>query len=150
MNEMVNHPAHYQGAGGVEVIDVIEFYDFSASWHLSDALKYLLRAGKKGGPEKLVEDLKKARFYMRRWQDHDFVAPAYSGALKFKTKHGSELTLRQVVSAFSIDNIFIAAAAEMLLMVGNDQYRQPRTWLAKALNSLDGAIAELEPTRDGK
>lgn len=60
MTDSVNHPQHYQ-AGGVEVIDVIE--SFGLGFHLGNAVKYVLRAGRKGDT---VEDLKKARWYIDR------------------------------------------------------------------------------------
>lgn len=56
----VNHPAHYQGKK-FEVIDIIE--DFELSFNLGNALKYILRAGKKGNT---TEDLKKAIWYIKR------------------------------------------------------------------------------------
>ena len=40
----VDHPAHYQG-NGIEVIDVIESFDLS--FRLGNAVKYILRAGRK-------------------------------------------------------------------------------------------------------
>lgn len=60
MSEKVNHPPHYQGAG-IEVIDVIE--SFNLGFCLGNAVKYILRAGKK---EDFVEDLEKARWYIDR------------------------------------------------------------------------------------
>lgn len=62
--ENVNHPAHYQTAAGIEAIDVIEAYGLGAAWHLGDAAKYLMRAGRKGAAS---EDLRKARWYVQRW-----------------------------------------------------------------------------------
>ena len=59
--DMVNHPAHYQSEGGLEVIDVIEA--FGLGFCDGNAIKYILRAGKKGSRE---EDLKKARWYLDR------------------------------------------------------------------------------------
>lgn len=66
MIDMINHPPHYQGvcqcAGcgqSVEAIQITEQHGF----RLGNALKYILRAGKKGAP---VEDLKKARWYLDR------------------------------------------------------------------------------------
>lgn len=62
MADPVNHPAHYT-SGGVEVIDAIEAWDLN--FHRGNAVKYIARAGKKD-PAKLVEDLKKARWYIDR------------------------------------------------------------------------------------
>jgi hypothetical protein len=57
----VNHPAHYQSEGGIEVIDVIE--SFGLNFHRGNALKYLLRAGKKGDA---ATCLGKAKWYIDR------------------------------------------------------------------------------------
>lgn len=63
--EMVNHPDHYQfgNDGTYEVIKIIEVYGFD--FHIGNCFKYISRAGKKN-PEKEIEDLKKARFYLDR------------------------------------------------------------------------------------
>lgn len=58
----VDHPPHYV-SGGIEVIDAIEAWGLD--FHLGNAVKYVARAGKKD-PTKLVEDLKKAKWYLER------------------------------------------------------------------------------------
>lgn len=58
--DLVNHPPHYK-SGGLECIDVIEA--FGLGFHLGNAVKYILRAGKKGDR---TEDLKKAAWYLSR------------------------------------------------------------------------------------
>jgi hypothetical protein len=60
-NDQVNHPPHYT-FGKYEVIDVLEdwFYDDPLLWQVG---KYISRAKHKG---KMLEDLKKARFYLNR------------------------------------------------------------------------------------
>lgn len=60
-SDAVNHPSHYQGK--IEVIDFIE--DKHLGFNLGNCIKYIARAGKKN-PEKLLEDLKKARWYLDR------------------------------------------------------------------------------------
>lgn len=62
MNDNVNHPTHYTD-GKIEVIDFIE--DKKLGFHLGNAVKYICRAGKKD-PEKTIEDLQKAEWYLRR------------------------------------------------------------------------------------
>jgi hypothetical protein len=60
MSETVDHPAHYNAhPSGVECIDIIEHFNFN----IGNAIKYLWRAGLKG---ELLEDLKKARWYVDR------------------------------------------------------------------------------------
>ena len=60
-HDPVNRPAHYIGRGGIEAADVIEA--FGLGWHLGNAVKYILRAGKKGPA---LEDLRKARWQIDR------------------------------------------------------------------------------------
>lgn len=58
----VNHPSHYQwlkDKAGIEVIDITRHLSFDRG----NAIKYLLRAGKKD-PDKLIEDLQKAVWYI--------------------------------------------------------------------------------------
>ena len=60
MSDAVNHPRHYNcHPSGVECIVIVEHMTFCAG----NAVKYIWRAGLKGG---LVEDLKKARWYLDR------------------------------------------------------------------------------------
>jgi hypothetical protein len=59
--DAVNHPSHYT-FGKYEVVDVI--FDWQPPYPLDNVIKYVARAGKKGGPEKELEDLKKAQFYL--------------------------------------------------------------------------------------
>lgn len=56
----VDHPKHYQGATGIEAIDVIE--GFGLNFHTGNAVKYILRHRNKGG----IEDLQKAVWYLQR------------------------------------------------------------------------------------
>lgn len=61
MSDPVNKPSHYIAAG-LEVIDVIETWGLG--FHLGNALKYTLRAGRKTHDAR--QDLAKARWYLRR------------------------------------------------------------------------------------
>ena len=62
--EAVNHPDHYK-EGGMEVIDIINaFSHIRGSFALGNAIKYILRAGKKD-TSKYTEDLKKAVWYLQ-------------------------------------------------------------------------------------
>ena len=61
---VVDHPAHYGGADNpYEAIKVIEAW--SLGFCLGNAVKYISRAGKKS-KDTLVEDLRKARWYIDR------------------------------------------------------------------------------------
>lgn len=64
--EMVNGPAHYGGANNpYEVIKVCEAWELEKDAYLFNVVKYVARAGKKD-PQKELEDLKKAKFYLER------------------------------------------------------------------------------------
>lgn len=66
--DAVQSPAHYQ-LGGIEAIDVIdESVNDPASFYRGNAIKYLLRAGRKGDAH---EDLRKARYYIDRELSHE-------------------------------------------------------------------------------
>lgn len=59
----VVHPAHYGGDTTYEAIKVIEAWGLG--FHLGNTVKYISRAGKKD-KHKLLEDLKKALWYLTR------------------------------------------------------------------------------------
>ena len=61
-NDPVNHPAHYT-KGKIECIDFI--MDQGMNFCRGNAIKYIVRAGFKD-PDKEVEDLEKAVFYLNR------------------------------------------------------------------------------------
>jgi hypothetical protein len=56
--DLVNSPFHYQG-NKFEVIDIID--DFNLSFNTGNAIKYILRADKKGNQK---QDLLKAIWYL--------------------------------------------------------------------------------------
>ena len=61
-NDIVNHPSHYTD-GKIEVIDFID--DKGLNFERGNAIKYICRAGKKY-PDKEIEDLEKAIWYLNR------------------------------------------------------------------------------------
>lgn len=61
-NDPVNHPSHYTD-GKIEVIDFI--LDKHLDFCRGNAVKYISRAGKKN-PEKEIEDLEKASWYINK------------------------------------------------------------------------------------
>ena len=64
MADMVNHPAHYKAANGLEVIDVIEAFTAKLTGiqatDTGNILKYVCRWHEKNG----LEDLTKAQWYI--------------------------------------------------------------------------------------
>lgn len=69
-HDPVNHPAHYQGKNGMEVIDVIEAFTEGLNGieatDTGNIIKYACRWKKKNG----IEDLKKAVFYANHLINH--------------------------------------------------------------------------------
>lgn len=63
VDDPVNHPSHYT-FGSIEVIHVID--DWQLDYYRGTILKYLARAGRKD-PDKELEDLKKAQFYLNHY-----------------------------------------------------------------------------------
>ena len=60
ISNAVDHPQHYQGHN-FEVIDIID--DYNLGFNLGNAIKYILRAGKK---DDYCQDLNKAIWYLNR------------------------------------------------------------------------------------
>jgi len=62
--EKVDHPDHYGGDNNpYEAIKIIEA--LGLDFHLGNVVKYISRAGKKH--ENVLEDMKKAKWYLDRW-----------------------------------------------------------------------------------
>lgn len=59
----IDHPAHYRKGTGHEAIDVIESWELG--FNLGNVVKYISRSGIKD-PNKRIEDLEKARWYLDR------------------------------------------------------------------------------------
>lgn len=71
MTDNVNHPAYYTD-GKYETIEFIERHGFS--FHEGNAIKYISRAGKKD-PGKMIEDLEKALWYIKRASNAEDYCP---------------------------------------------------------------------------
>ena len=72
MADKIN-PDHYKGSGGIQVIDIIEFFNLNFS--KGNVIKYMLRSGRKeeqgyDALGKEIEDLEKARWYLEREISH--------------------------------------------------------------------------------
>lgn len=66
--ELVNNPSHYLGKNGLYADDVIEAFGFGEGFRLGNAIKYIIRSGKKPG-ESAVQDLEKAINYIQKHID---------------------------------------------------------------------------------
>ena len=60
----VTRPAHYVIDGGIEPIDFIASQGLN--YARGNAIKYLVRAGRKGDADTELEDLCKAAYYLKR------------------------------------------------------------------------------------
>ncbi len=94
MGDPVNHPDHYNAHPVCEAIDICEHLPFS----LGNAVKYLWRAGMKGH---LIEDLRKAAWYLRRAQNRFELIrlpPGIRQLVRLAAEHpASNDTLRKVL-----------------------------------------------------
>lgn len=90
-NDIINHPAHYTD-GKFETIEAIE--SWRLGYHLGNAIKYISRAGKKSKDTEL-EDLRKARWYIRRYLIHHRDDTESLSAVEYATDKGldQDLTL---------------------------------------------------------
>lgn len=98
--ERWNHPAHYQGENGIETIDVIRHY----TCDIANALKYLMRAGRKqedgiSDTDKEVEDLKKALWYIEDYRQQTVGLAAHQAARKEGVEHPATALLRKTSGA---------------------------------------------------
>jgi hypothetical protein len=137
MTDLINHPPHYVAANGLETIDVIERYGLD--FHLGNAIKYLLRADRKGDA---LSDLKKARWYLVRWAEllaaHMVEEPtADETTLEWQTPD-------TICQAFGLKGL-VAAAAEHVLDVAVFSFVDytPAEMIADAIKCLDAEIAGL-------
>lgn len=123
-HDPVNRPAHYIG-NGLEAIDVIE--DWQLGFHLGNAVKYILRAGRKGDRR---QDLEKALWYVRRAK-----RKRQSNAL-------GRIRVERICDAFHLDRAEQCALAAVLEASSDWWLREDR--LAAAEGYLLGAIERLD------
>lgn len=133
MSEHVNHPQHYQADNGIECIDVIRHY----TCNIANALKYLMRAGKKheagmDDVDKEIEDLKKALWYIDDYQQNSgglHCAEAKSELMQLYVEQVTGHSIIDISKGY-VGNI--AQAMDQLLQIGlvvdgmvYTQYRWP-------------------------
>lgn len=63
-DDAIEHPSHYN-IGNIEVIDAIEDWNFGFGFNRGNAIKYIVRAGRKNKDTE-IKDLKKALWYINR------------------------------------------------------------------------------------
>ena len=114
MIDNVNHPSHYTSdKSGVECIEITRHRNFN----IGNAIKYLWRAGLKGGGNstKEIEDLKKAIFYITREIENieDDIADAEEELSTWTTSDYSKKLYDEILdSALSAEEFDDLAAAK--------------------------------------
>jgi hypothetical protein len=153
MNNNVNHPAHYQGENGIETIEIIRHY----TCDIANALKYLMRAGKKSemgmeDAEKEIEDLKKALWYI---EDYRVKIPQLLLS-HFKSRERMEQIIIEVTGhrkdeiAYCGYEDHVADAIGHLLCVGiirHGEVRVSEYWemdIREAKNAIQQRILDIE------
>lgn len=101
VNDVVNHPSHYTD-GKFETIEAIE--SWRLGYHLGNAVKYISRAGKKSKDTEL-EDLRKARWYIKRYLDYHPFPPESIGAMEYAADKGLDQDLAGAVLCLSVSAI---------------------------------------------
>ena len=152
MSNRVEHPSYYQGENGIETIEIIRHY----TCDIANALKYLMRAGKKQemgmeDAEKEIEDLKKALWYIEDYRtlcrnkgcQHRHLGCAATVVLLRLTGHNID----DVVKGYEKN---VAAAISSLLCVGIISVHTVYAvedweyWLDNATKAIRQRIADLE------
>ena len=97
-NDIINHPAHYTD-GKFETIDAIE--SWRLGYHLGNAVKYISRAGKKSKDTE-SEDLRKARWYIKRYLDYHHLQAESLVAREYAADKGLDQDLAGAVLCLSV------------------------------------------------
>lgn len=126
-HDPVSAPIHYYGAR-FQAVDIIELYGLSACWHIGTAMKYLIRAGKKG---EAAECISKACWYLDRWLSDPY------GTATFAAPNEDEETPlptpAEVVADFGLTgNVAIAVTYVLQWAVDGDGESE----IEKALSAL--------------
>lgn len=125
VDDVVNHPAHYTD-GKFETIEAIE--SWRLGYHLGNAVKYISRAGKKSKDTEL-EDLRKARWYIKRRIDHLNPEVEVIGPVDYAADKGLDQDL---------------SSAVLYLVASELPPFEPRDTMYKALAALERAIGVRE------
>lgn len=132
MSDNVNNPSHYTQYKNGQVIDITSRMDFC----LGNAVKYLMRAGHKGGPEKFKEDLQKAEWYISYYLTHQRAQINRRPVHMFTPKH---LELVSEIKHEQIRYIVICICIYWFITMDHDS-----KYLYNAKNILENMIKGLE------
>jgi Protein of unknwon function (DUF3310) len=121
-------PQQYRTDSGIQPFDVYDAYGFSH--YEASALKYLFRLGKKHDDE---SDLRKSRHYLA-----EAILRAPVKISWIEVRHPQDgLSVQSIVSSFGLTDDIAQVVSRILASKTDDE---PRYWLRKAAESLDGII----------
>lgn len=130
-NDIINHPSHYTD-GKFETIEAIE--SWRLGYHLGNAVKYISRAGKKSKDTE-IEDLQKARWYIKRYLDYHHLKVESLRAMEYAADKGLDWDLAVAVLCLSVSEV-----------LSNEQQD---TSARQALEALERAIGVREARANG-
>lgn len=120
MSDMVNKPPHYKDASGIECKEITCHRKMPFS--LGNAIKYLYRAGSKGD---LLEDLKKAEWYLRvAYLNDEKVPKAVEVRLLEVAAHRGTVVAGRALNAISLHEVAAAyreVKSEIEKLEANDE-----------------------------
>ena len=123
----VNHPSHYMG-DGIEAWDVIE--SWGMGYHIGNATKYILRAGKK---DDATQDAQKALVYIKRAMSNNVTC-----SMLADRKDG--ISEDRIVTAFGLTGHLAGAMVNLIhAIVGTRYYRG--VCLRACIGELDAYIS---------
>lgn len=150
-NNRVEHPDYYQGENGIETIEIIRHYVCD----IANALKYLMRAGKKSemgmaDAEKEIEDLKKALWYIEDYFNEDVIRYEHNSSIDYSLAMVEAATGYKPCKIIEGYEARVSDAILSLLPVGiqfNGQDFSCDTWrenLSEATKSIQQRIADIK------
>lgn len=132
--EMVNHPKHYQGCK-FEAIDIIESYNLG--FCLGNAIKYLLRAGKK---DNINQEIRKAIWYIQRYEQELTEGITKVTQITNKTNTSTNInTIEDIIEDFHLQEDIGKAVRSILIAT---QVSQVLDELEKAKSYLSNFLRE--------
>ena len=129
-NDVVNHPKHYTSGfetKPIECIDITRHMSFCTG----NAFKYVWRAGKKGGKDKELEDLKKALWYI---EDIECTA---ENPERGPCKETKDMRIA-AITAFSLIKEDDSDRYAILHFIVWGKFHLAEQWLIRAINRLEG------------
>lgn len=142
MNNMsiITAPTHYVKGRKIEPIDVIEAWDLSH--HLACVVKYIARAGRKNP---ILEDLRKAEWYLARAALKDFDSPKMQ-VIPYQepTEVSNSYLPQNICDDWQLSDHLCSVLINLLLSQENSSHLSKIRALNASLESLREEIATIE------